>query len=202
MFTRVIRPMFLLMVLTLLVGCQSNETAKPKVTNIDPAQQDTEPTTSAKSGLPGIGNPDVSATAPLIAPTPRVDKIELASRPAVVNLDDKPGPDGVSITLRLYNLEQPLAFALQTGVIEFVLYEGNIKDAEVADAEPFHVWRFSANQINNSGRKVLVGWQYALSLDWLGKPPTSSAVTLVARIPRPGGTPIYAHPVHLPIGTR
>lgn len=184
-------------------GCQSPDAAKPTVSTVDPTvTQDPRLPSSARPGLPGVANPDVSASAPIVPPSPRVDKIELASLPVVANMDDKPGADGVSVTVRLYNLDQPLAFALKTGVIEFVLYEGNIKEAEIGGAKPFHTWRFSAEQAAKSGRKTIIGWQYAMSLNWLDHSPTSSAVTLIARIPRPSATPLYARPVHLAMGPR
>lgn len=191
-------------IVVLVAGCETTDPAKkaPTVTVIDPEAQNKGPTTSAKTGLPGVATPLPSKTVPVVAPLPRVDKMELESFPSAVNLDDQPGPDGVSLKLRLYNLDVPLAFALTQGEIEFVLYEGSVKETEIGGAEPFYVWKFSSAQIAQSGRKTVVGWQYALSLNWLTKVPTTSVVTLVARIPRPNDGPIYARPVHLTMGPR
>lgn len=134
--------------------------------------------------------------------SPRVDSMELDTFPVAVNLDDKPGADGISVKMRLYSLDQPLAFAMQKGVVEFVMYEGRVRDNMLADAQPHHIWRFSASQIAGSGRKVLVGWQYDLTLNWLDKAPKTDAFTLTARLLRPGGQPLYARPVFLTIGIR
>lgn len=191
----------------LLVGCgeTTNPGKKsPTVTVVDPEAQAKSKgiATSAKSGLPGVATPLPAKPSSAVTPLPRVDKMELESFPSAVNLDDLPGPDGVSLKLRLYNLDVPLAFALTQGEIEFVLYEGSIKEAEIGGAEPFYIWKFSSEQIAQSGRKTVVGWQYALSLNWLTTVPKTSVVTLVARIPRPDGGPIYARPVHLTMGPR
>lgn len=188
----------------LMAGCETTDPAKksPTVTVIDPEVQGKGPATSAKSGLPGVATPLPAPVKAVVKPLPRVDKIELESFPSAVNLDDQPGPDGVSLKVRLYNLDVPLAFALTQGEIEFVLYEGSVKEAEIGGAEPFYIWKFSAAQIGQSGRKTVVGWQYALSLNWLTSVPSTSVVTLVARIPRPDDGPIYARPVLLTMGPR
>ena len=187
-------------------GCESTpgDGKSPTVKTIDPTQTPKDETlpSSARPGLPGVATPSQGPVKPVTAPLPRVDKIELESFPSAVNLDEVPGPDGVSLKLRLYSLDTPLAFALSQGDMEFVLYEGSIKEAEIGAAVPFHIWRFSAKQISQSGRKTIVGWQYAMSLNWDTNVPTSSTVTLVARIPRPGTGPIYAKPVHLAMGPR
>ncbi len=191
----------------IVAGCQSpsDQPSSPAVTTVDPAQAprggETIPS-SARPGLPNVATPNEGPAASAVTPLPRVDKMELESFPSAVNLDDVPGPDGVSLKLRLYNLDTPLAFALTQGDMEFVLYEGSIRETEIGGATPFHIWRFTARQIGQSGRKTIVGWQYAMSLNWETNVPTTSTVTLVARIPRPGAGPIYAKPVHLAMGPR
>jgi hypothetical protein len=160
--------------------------------------------TPTSVGTPG-GNPSAQPTVNVraaVAPSPQVDKLELESLPSAVNLDDVPGPDGIKLALRLYSLKQPLAFVLQKGEIEFVIYEGTVKEADIAAASVFHSWRFNASDIAGSGKKTLVGWQYSLSLNWLGHVPSTQVITLVARIPRPGESPLYARPVHLAMGPR
>lgn len=197
----------LLACVLIATGCEtpSGDAKSPTMTTIDPTQTpkgNEKIPSSAKPGLPNVATPSEGPVTPVVTPLPRVDKMELESFPSAVNLDEVPGPDGVSLKLRLYNLDTPLAFALTQGDLEFVLYEGSIKETEIGAATPFHIWRFSAKQIGQSGRKTIVGWQYAMSLNWDTHVPTSSTVTLVARIPRPGEGPIYAKPVHLAMGPR
>lgn len=194
---------------TAIVGCESTDPGKtqtPTVTTVDPSQPkppaDSGPVTSVKPGMPSVATPTAGPVAPTVNPLPRVDKMELESFPSAVNLDEKPGPDGVTLKLRLYSLDTPLAFALTQGDMEIVLYEGSIREQEIGSAKPFHIWRFSAKQMSQSGRKSIVGWHYAMSLNWGDNVPTTSTVTLVARIPRPNSTPIYALPVHLAMGPR
>lgn len=189
-----------------MVACESTDPGKaklPSVSTNDPSQpQDNGPITSVKPGMPNVATPGVRSDAPVVTPLPRVDKMELESFPSAAQLDDKPGPDGVTLKLRLYSLDTPLAFALTQGEIEFVIYEGSIRENEISGATPFHIWRFSAKQMAQSGRKSIVGWHYAMSLLWGDHVPGSSTITLVVRIPRPEGGPIYAKPVHLAMGPR
>ncbi len=143
------------------------------------------------------GQPGSSPTSVVVAPSPRVDKIELEMAPFALNLDSAPGPDGVQVKVRFYNLEQPRAFTLQQGAIEFILFEGRVKDEEIAEIEPFYTWYFSAADLQSMGRNTLVGIQHAIVLNWAGHTPRATSLTLAARIPRPNASPLYARPVFL-----
>ena len=132
-----------------------------------------------------------------------MDHIELeASPPSAVNLDNEPGADGVILKMRLYNLQQPLAFTLNQGEIEFLLYEGNVKERDLAVAQPINIWRIQANQMKPYASKTLVGFQYVITLTWLDRAPQSSTITVIARILRPEGGPLYARRVVLTTGPR
>lgn len=158
----------------------------------------------SNGGLPDNGGAPAEALGPgetSVAPSPRVDKLELESFPAAINMDQDPGADGVQLKLRLFNLQQPLAQRLSRGEIEFVLYEGRIPDDEIGEAEPFYIWRYnSAEKLNRHGRKTLVGWQYEMVLAWnKDHAPYTRAITVIARLLRPDKPPLYARPVHITV---
>jgi hypothetical protein len=133
-----------------------------------------------------------------VAPSPRVDTLELESFPSAVNLDSIPGPDGVHLRLRMYDLanrSKPRTVILNRGHIEFILFEGKVLGADLGTAEPTHVWRYSASALARYRQRVLVGSQYELRLNWRDNPPLTKSITLVARMVRPGRSPLYARPV-------
>ncbi len=184
-----------LALLTAATSCTSTSTggSSPAPTS---ANQDRDrkpaPVFPERTGQPGATN-----VSTVVAPSPRVDKIELEMAPYAVNLDNRPGPDGVEVKVRLYNLDQPLAFGLQQGAIEFLLFEGRVKDEDIAEVEPFYSWHFSAADFQAARRNTLVGTQHAIVLNWSGQTPRGTTLTLAARIPRPSAGPLYARPVFL-----
>lgn len=190
---RRVKPLLLLALIAMLgaalVGCETDNNGSGSGGN---------------GGLADQGGPDAQPLPPgetSVQPAPRIDKLELESFPAAVNMDEDPGPDGIQLKLRFFNLQQPLAQRLQRGEVEFVLYEGRIPDDEIGDAEPFYIWRYnSAAKLNRHGRKTLVGWQYELVLAWNKEhAPYSRAITVIARLLRPGKPPLYARPVHIAV---
>lgn len=134
-----------------------------------------------------------------VAPSPTIIKMELESLPAAVNLDSTPGADGVYVRLRMYEVVggQPRAATLRRGHVEFILFEGRVKDSEIAAAEATHIWRRSARVMAQYGQRVLVGTQYELQLSWQDSPPFTRDITLTARLLRPNQPPLYARPVHI-----
>jgi len=135
-------------------------------------------------------------------PSPTIDKLELQALPTVVNLDDKPGADGVQVKLYLWRIEEPLAVALERGTVEFLLYEGRVPRAKLHATEPARTWAYSAGQLRRFAGRSLVGSAYALALTWGDQPPRSSTVTLSARLLRPDATPLYADPLNLAMGSK
>jgi len=150
------------------------------------------------SGIGQNPSPASQVGVAVVAPSPRVDTMELESFPSAVNLDKVPGPDGVHLRLRMYDLgnrSKPKTVILSRGHVEFILFEGKITGNDVGTTEPTHVWRYSARALSRYRQRVLVGTQYELRLNWRDNPPASKAITLVARILRPGRLPLYARPV-------
>ena len=176
-----------------LCSCVSTSTSTQPTTPSDGTGATKPPPTFAER----TGQPGSSPTSVVVAPSPRVDKIELEMAPFALNLDNQPGPDGVQVKVRLYNLDQPRAFSLQQGAIEFILFDGRVKDEDIAEIEPFYTWYFSAADFQATGRNTLVGIQHAIVLNWAGHTPRGTSLTLAARIPRPNAAPLYARPVFL-----
>lgn len=191
---RRVKPLLLLALIALLggvlTGCNADDNGKGSGSN--GGLPDNSVDADAEPLAPGETN---------VQPSPRVDKLELESFPAAINLDDDPGADGIQLKLRLFNLQEPPAQRLQRGEIEFVLYEGRIPDDQLGAAEPFYIWRYnSAAKLNRHGRNTLVGWQYEMVLAWnKDHSPETRAITVIARLLRPGKPPLYARPVHITV---
>ena len=159
------------------------------------------------NGGPGPGNGGATArpvdpAAPPM-PSPHVDAIELAANPPIAIESDstRPGPEGVGLQLWFYSLSQNQALMLNRGIVEFLLYEGNVRDTEIVSgaAVPFKVWSYSADRLQQFSGKVLVGTQYGLALMW-DDAPTTRIITVSVRMLRPNAPPLYAKRVVLTTG--
>ena len=114
------------------------------------------------------------------APVKREDQITLLALPAALNWDNEPGPDGVQTIVHLFR-RAPAQPVLATGKLEFLLYEGRISQDELPHAEPFHIWPFTAADLEPYMGRSKAGWGYALRLPWGPRAPRSGSITLVAR---------------------
>jgi hypothetical protein len=125
----------------------------------------------------------------------QVDQITLLALPTALNWDGRPGPDGVQTVVHLFQQAAPQP-VLINGTLEFLLYEGRVSRDELSAAKPFHVWPFTAAQLEPYVGRSKVGWGYALRLPWGPTMPRSSSVTLAARYTPPGaGAPtVYSAP--------
>ncbi len=134
----------------------------------------------------------------VVSPVPSPDKMDMEVLWGKFFWDEDPYPDGVTVKLRLWRLDRNLAFALQQGLIEFIVYEGAIEDAALARTMPFHIWRYTARGLGKAGgKKVIIGWQYEIQLDWQDHVPRTDEITLSARVVRPGKAPLYAKPAKI-----
>ena len=136
------------------------------------------------------------------APSPAIDKVNIQSLVTVVNLDDKPGPDGVQVKLYLFHRDDPTPITLDRGLVEFVIYDGHVPPSDLAAAKPLHVWPFTADQLRRYAAKTAFGPAYAMSLNWGDDHPRASTVTLTARILHPTARPLYAPPINLAMGAK
>lgn len=140
----------------------------------------------------------VSGCPPPDAPPPqvvRVDQITLLALPTALNWDNRPGPDGVQTIIHLFQ-QGPREPVLASGTLEFLLYEGRVSREELAAAKPFHIWPFTASEIEPYLGRSKAGWGYALRLPWGPKVPQSGSVTLAVRYTPlgAGGPTLYSAP--------
>jgi len=146
-------------------------------------------------GCQGMGDVNVSRRPP--RPVDEVDEIIMSlSPPTALNWDSMPGPDGFETQVHFFQLAEPFSVTVK-GSVEFALYEGRATPQTLADAEPFHVWRFEGDELGKHLGRSIVGWGYGLRLDWGRKAPTASSVTLLARYHPPGGQVKSSQPIHL-----
>ena len=131
----------------------------------------------------------------VVDPRPRVDHINLQTAPAPGNWDGRPGSDGIEARVYLFQTDRDEPVELERGVLEFLLYEGRVEPSQLSKAKPSHLWRYPTSGLAAQRVKTLVGTGYLFRLDWSDQRPSGDVVTLSARLPGTGPTPLYAMPV-------
>lgn len=129
-------------------------------------------------------------------PVRQIDRIDLYSLPAAVNMDDIPGPDGLKVRVFLFQLAEPAPVTV-TGTLEFLLYDGKVPPARLAEARPIHLWSFQQGELARYLTRSMIGWGYSMPLAWGPDAPTAPIVTLAARYMPPAGKPLYSAPIFI-----
>ena len=130
------------------------------------------------------------------APVPHADDIGLlVPQKAIVNMDGKPGFDGIVAQIMLCKeTDAGPKSILVSGEVDVMLYEGPKPDDLRDAAKPFFSWTFTSGEL---ARRV-VGqyhalWGYSLFLQWTTAPKPGK-VWLRARYRPPSGNAIYSSP--------
>lgn len=134
--------------------------------------------------------------------TGRVDAVEMMALPTAVRASEGAGPDSVQVRVYFFNSEKPAPLIVESGRLEFFLYDGRVPEAPLTDKAPFVTWAFNASDLYGVRTRALGGDCYDLLLRWGDKPPTAATVTLVAIYRPAAGRAIASAPTSLSIRTR
>lgn len=134
-------------------------------------------------------------------PVANVDRIEMFSSMAAINFDHRPGADGVSVRVLLYQLSQPYPVTV-SGTLEFMLYEGKIGPEELHTRQPLHLWRFPPERLPPQLSRSMVGWGYAMDLLWGPGAPKTGTISLATKYVPPEGSAVYSDPIAVAMGAR
>lgn len=121
-----------------------------------------------------------------------IHELNVLSMPVALNLDGKPGADGIAIKVFASNPDEPKAVPIRQGHLEIVAYDGNLDTAP--GAKPFHTWRFSVAELVGYEFTTALGTGYNLVLSWAPQQLTRERVVVIARYLPPKGPPVISAP--------
>jgi len=150
-------------------------------------------------GCDGDGGRSKLTSSP--APVAEIDRIEMLSLPAAVNLDNKPGPDGLRVQTYLFQVGRPQPVPV-SGTLEFLLFDRKVGLGELDTVKPSRVWSFGPRDLPNYLTRSMIGWEYAMELRWDDDAPKSDTISLAARYTAPAGRRVYSSPVVIALGQR
>ena len=145
------------------------------------------------AALAGCNGPGALTASPPPA-VGQVDRVVLSPVPVASNWDGRPGPDGLEVTVRLFQYRRELPVTVK-GTLEFLLYEGVIDAQELPETQPVRTWRFSEDGLREHLHRSMFGWGYSVRLGWASDVPQTSSVTLLTRYLPPEGPPVVSRPM-------
>jgi hypothetical protein len=128
-----------------------------------------------------------------------IDQLHLLVTSVALDLDGKPGPDGIGVRVYASHTGSSEAVPVKTGTLELLMYDGAHVREQLASLQPRHVWTYPADQLKAYLQKTSIGTSYRFAALWGEDKPASDRVTLIARYTRPDGTQIYSAPSSIPV---
>lgn len=119
-------------------------------------------------------------------------ELHLFGLPVALNLDGKPGPDGIGV--RVYASAAGLAkgVPISRGTLEVLMFDGVVPESEVQSKPPRHSWTLPAAALKPFASDTSIGTGYQLALRWDQDAPRTSVVTVMARYHSPDGADLQS----------
>lgn len=124
-----------------------------------------------------------------------IREINLLAMPSALNLDEKPGADGVAVKVFALRQGASVAGPIESGALEIMVFAGTYDESKLV--EPFRTWRFEPKSLKQMQIKSLLGVGYYLVLDWRPLVLTGTRSTVVARYIPDYGAPITSAPSYV-----
>lgn len=128
-----------------------------------------------------------------------IDQLHLLVTSVALNLDDKPGPDGVGVRVYASRKGEAQALPITSGALDILMYDGNLPLNELPAREPLRTWSYPAAKLKPQLQETSIGTSYRFAAVWGDDKPKGDRVTLVARYTSPSGQVVYSAPSSVPL---
>ena len=123
-----------------------------------------------------------------------IDQLHLLVTSVALNVDDKPGPDGVGVRIYASRRERAEALPIASGTLDILMFDGNLPLEQLRSAQPRHTWSYPAEKLKPYIQKTTIGISYRFAALWGEDKPTADRVTFVARHTAPNAKQAYSAP--------
>lgn len=125
----------------------------------------------------------------------RVDGLNLWASAMMTDVDGKPGADGISVRLTMYQVAGGKVRPVSgDNSVELLVFDGGIRGRDLGTAEPLYAWRFTPTDLRPFLSRYYGLWCYEMSIQWDEVAPDSAVVTAVGRYRNPSGEFLYSAP--------
>ncbi len=131
-----------------------------------------------------------------------IGEIHLFGVPVALNLDSKPGPDGIGVRVFMTPAGRARGTEMHEGRLDVLMFDGVVTETDFTRTPPLKVWSFTAQQLAPVVGSSALGIGYQLALNWGQSRPHVTSVTVVARYHPPSGPDLFSTPNSISVGTR
>lgn len=111
----------------------------------------------------------------------RVEELHLITVPVALKMDTVPGADGFAVKVFAGNTVKPKPFAITTGTLEILMYDGMMNKDSTVPPVARKTWSFTVSELRKHEFKSSIGVGYQFTLTWGEAKPTAKRITIVAR---------------------
>ena len=131
-----------------------------------------------------------------------INQLHLLVTSVALNLDGRPGPDGVGVRVYASHRGENAALPITKGELDILMFGGDAPLADLPNQKPLHTWAYPAEKLKPQMQETSVGTSYRFAALWGDDKPTGDRVTFVARYTPPGGRPVYSAPSSVPLSVQ
>jgi len=110
-----------------------------------------------------------------------ISELHLFGLPSAVDLDGRPGADGITVRIFASTATEPRGVPIRAGTLEVLLFDGPLRPGQPLPSKPLHVWSLTPQQLLPLASESKLGTGYQLTLPWTGTPPVRASVSVIAR---------------------
>jgi hypothetical protein len=128
-----------------------------------------------------------------------IDQLHLLLTSIALNLDSKPGPDGVGVRIYASHRGDTTAIPITQGDLDILMFDGEVPLKDLLTQKPLHTWSYAASKLKPHLQVTSIGTSYRFAAVWGENKPTGDRVTFIARYTPPKGQPVYSAPGSVPL---
>ncbi len=131
---------------------------------------------------------------------PSVERISMLATPVAFGGGSTVGVNGVAAKIFAAAAEDKKTRPIREGTVDFLLFDGILKELPPGGAGGRHIWTFAAKELEPLKISTAIGAAYLFALAWGSDVPAGDTITLVARYHPLEGPVIYSQPCYLSLG--
>ena len=128
-----------------------------------------------------------------------IDQLHLIVTSVALDLDGKPGPDGVGVRVYASRSGSNEAVPIKTGTLELMMYDGAHVRDKLAALQPRHTWTYPADKLKSYIQQTSIGTSYRFAALWGDDKPSGDRVTLIGRYTGPDAKQVFSAPSSIPV---
>jgi hypothetical protein len=120
-------------------------------------------------------------------------QLNLITVPVALDLDGRPGPDGISIRVYASAKDSPKQVAIRKGTLEVLMFDGPFQ-RRGPPPPLLKQFQFTAEELRRAEFTAEIGKGYQLSLAWGANIPSQRVMSVAARYTAPDGRVATSRP--------